>query len=60
MTKEQFVKIFLEEGVDEEWAMTIWARFQKSSYALDWLTETWVRAVAKEWKKAIDEGHYGH
>jgi hypothetical protein len=51
VSKERFVAIFHEEGVDKEWAEIVYGRSVKTKARLD---EKSVREAAKGWAK--DDG----
>ncbi len=53
--REAFVKIFLEEGLDEEWALIIYGRWFDSGEPFN---ATEIRQAAKEWKQYGDEGGF--
>jgi hypothetical protein len=51
MTEERYTAIFLEEGVDREWAQICYRREVKAGITL---TEKFVRQAAQDWAK--DDG----
>ena len=56
MTKERFLEIFAEEGIDEEWSEITWGRI--SIYEKASLTDDKVREAAIGWRKYGEEGGF--